>query len=215
MLGNETMKSIRDMPFARVAIAGVMALGLAQCDREPRDPPVDAEPIVETPPPEPKVSTPASLDRAAFLGAISRAGSTYATGVAPAGADPLVGRTFAIRLPFGCGRPAAAAPAESEASSTDAGLPSVTWGPENKTLVLTLTPGDWADTALIMGSGAADRWEAVEGFWVTRPWLGSESCPRIARDPLRLGQRRSVWRRCTRPTARASAAATDRPIALH
>lgn len=181
------MKSIRDLPVARLAMASVMALGLAQCDREPREQPVDAEPIVETPVPEPKVSTPTSLDRAAFLGAISRAGSAYATGVAPTGADPLVGRTFAIRLPFGCGRPAPAAPVDSEASSADAGLPSLTWGPDNKTLVLSLTPGDWSDTALIVGSGAADRWEAVEGFWVTRPWLGSESCPKIARDPLMGG----------------------------
>lgn len=181
------MKSIRDTPIARLAMASVMALGLAQCDREPRDPPVDAEPIIETPPPEPEVTTPTSLDRAAFLSAISRAGSTYATGASPTGADPLVGRTFAIRLPFGCGRPDPAVPADSERDTGDAGLPTVTWGPENRTLVLSLTPGNWSDSALIVGSGAADRWEAVEGFWVTRPWLGSESCPMIARDPLMGG----------------------------
>lgn len=181
------MTSIRSRPLARLSMAVVMAMGLAQCDREPRDPPLDAEPIVETPSPDPEVTPHASLDRAAFLGAISRAGSTYATGVAPTGTDPLVGRTFAIRLPFGCGRPAPAVPAESDGDGADAGLPRVTWGPENRTLVLSLTPGDWSDSALIVGSGATDRWEAVEGFWVTRPWLGSESCPRITRDPLMSG----------------------------
>jgi hypothetical protein len=187
MLGNETKKSIREMPVARLAMASVMALGLAQCDREPREQPLDAKPIVEAPVPEPDIATPTTLDRAAFLGAVSRAGSAYATGIAPTGADPLVGRTFAIRLPFGCGRPAPAVAAGSEDSNVDAGLPGVTWGPENRTLTLSLTPGDWSDTALITSSGAGDRWEAVEGFWVTRPWLGSESCPRIARDPLMGG----------------------------
>ncbi len=186
------MKSIRDRPVARLAMASVMAVGLAQCDREPREQPVDAEPIIETPAPEPKVTTPASLDRAAFLGAISRAGSAYATGASTTGADPLVGRTFAIRLPFGCGRPDPAVPTDNDGDAADAGLPTVTWGPENRTLVLSLTPGDWSDTALIVGSGATDRWEAVEGFWLTRPWLGSEACPQtIARDPLGGGAGRA------------------------
>jgi len=184
------MKSIRDLPVARLAMASVMALGLAQCDRDPREQPVDAEPIVETPVPEPEIATPATLDRSAFLGAISRAGSAYSIGTTASGPDPLVGRTFAIRLPFGCGRPRPAAAsmppgAESAARSPDAGLPSLTWGPESETLRLSLTPDEWSDTALITSSGAGDRWEAVEGFWLSRPWLGSETCPqRIDRDPL-------------------------------
>lgn len=181
------MKSIRWTPVARLAMASVLALGLTQCDREPREQPVDAEPIIETPVPEPDIAPPTTLDRTAFLGAISRAGSTYATGVAPSGIDPLVGRTFAIRLPFGCDRPAPAVTADSDRGVADAGLPTVTWGPENRTLVLSLTPENWSDSALIIGSGAANRWEAVEGFWVTRPWLGSEACPTIARDPLMGG----------------------------
>ena len=190
MLGIETVKTLRGRPVVRLGVAVGLALGLAQCDREPREQPVDAEPIVETPVAEPDIVTPTALDRADFLGAISRAGSAYATGTTVSGADPLVGRTFAIRLPFGCDRPrpaAASTPSNSEgaAPSPDAGLPSLSWGPENETLRLSLTPDDWSDTALITSSGAADRWEAVEGFWVNRPWLGSEVCPqRIARDPL-------------------------------
>jgi len=190
MLGIATVKTLRDRPVVRLGLAAGLVLGLAQCDREPREQPIDAEPIVETPVPEPDIATPTSLDRADFLGAISRAGSAYATGTTASGADPLVGRTFAIRLPFGCGRPdrapSEATPgADAATRAPDAGLPTLAWGPENETLRLSLTPDDWSDTALITSSGAGDRWEAVEGFWLSRPWLGSETCPqRIDRDPL-------------------------------
>ena len=196
MLGIATVKSLRDQPVVRLGLAVGLVLGLAQCDREPREQPADAEPIVETLVPEPDIPTPTTLDRAAFLGAISRAGSAYATGSTATGADPLVGRTFAIRLPFGCGRPRPAATdatpdAGDAARSPEAGLPTLTWGPENETLRLSLTPDDWSDTALVVSSGAGDRWEAVEGFWLNRPWLGSETCPRITRDPLGGGSGRA------------------------
>lgn len=193
MFGIATVRALRDRPLVRLGLVLGMGLGLAQCDREPREQPVDAEPMVETPVAEPEIATPATLDRAAFLGAVSRAGSAYAAGDAAPGADSLVGRTFAIRLPFGCDPPRAASPAETPATegeirSPDAGLPILAWGPENETLRLSLTPDDWSDTALITSSGAGDRWEAVEGFWVSRPWLGSETCPRrIDRDPLGAG----------------------------
>lgn len=177
-------------PVIRLGLAVGLVLGLAQCDRQPREQPEDARPIVEAPAPEPDRPAPTTLDRAAFLGAISRAGSAYATGETASGTDPLVGRTFAIRLPFGCDAPRAASTATApdaagEARSPDAGLPTLTWGPENRTLRLALTPDDWSETALVVNSGAGDRWEAVEGFWVSRPWLGSETCPRgMDRDPL-------------------------------
>jgi hypothetical protein len=189
MFGNATVRSMRGLIPLRLCLVAGMALGLTQCDRERGPEPADAEPIVDTPAPAPEITGPATLDRAAFLGAISRAGSAYAADAAAPGPDGLVGRTFAIRVPFGCGRPRPAVPIDAlpALDEADAGLPTLTWGTDNAVLNLSLTPDDWADTALIAGSGAADRWEAVEGFWVTRPWLGSETCPQISRDPLQGG----------------------------
>ena len=30
-------------------------------------------------------------------------------------------------------------------------------------------------------------WETVEGFWIPRPWLASDACPGVLRDPLQGG----------------------------
>ena len=53
---------------------------------------------------------------------------------------------------------------------------------------LKMGPGDWAGSALIAGGADAPDWEAVEGFWIPRPWLGSESCPNVRSDPLQTAQ---------------------------
>lgn len=186
MFGIATMASRRGLVAGRMALGLGLGLGLTQCDREPRPEPADATPIVDEAPAQAEMPPPTTLDRSAFLGAVSRAGSAYAAGSTPEGPDNLVGRTFAIRLPFGCGEPRPAPPIDAAPAreETDAGLPTVSWGTDKATLNLSLTPDDWAETALIVGSGASDRWEAVEGFWVPRPWLGNETCPQITRDPL-------------------------------
>lgn len=57
-------------------------------------------------------------------------------------------------------------------------------GPDGKTIELRMTPGDWAGSALIAAGTDAPAWEAVEGFWIPRPWLDSESCPVVKGDPL-------------------------------
>jgi len=51
---------------------------------------------------------------------------------------------------------------------------------------LSLTPGDWTRSALIAGAGQ-DRWEAVEGFWVSRAWMTADGCPSVRADPLASG----------------------------
>lgn len=172
----------RNFPRRVAVLSGVAAaLFLAQCDRD-RPEPIDAEPVAVDPAPAPTIATPATLTRADLLTATSRAAAAYAAGERVEGADPLVGRRFALRVPFGCNGPQ---PTAAEAAGD--GLARWSWGPENKTIQLSLTPGDWLNTALI--SGVADRsdWEAVEGFWIPRPWLTAGDCSTVRADPLQSG----------------------------
>ena len=164
-----------------VAVAAAAGLLLASCDR-------NAEPAAPAPTPAPPaVGTPTSaplnpaLDRRALLAAVAEAAAAYAAGAPPAGANPLVGQQFDIRLAFGC-QGAEASPADGAGD----GLARWSWSPERDALRLSLTPGDWTDSALIAGAGE-DHWEAVEGFWVARPWMTAEGCPSIRADPLTSG----------------------------
>jgi hypothetical protein len=95
------------------------------------------------------------------------AASAYAAGQsAPPGAAQLAGRPFAIRLPFGCGGDVA----------EDAPLPYADVAP-SLSLRLRARPQTWTDAPWARAlAGAADV-EAIEGFWIRRPWLRSEGCP--------------------------------------
>lgn len=157
------------------------ALFLAQCDRN-RPEPVEAEPIAVDPAPAPAVVAPTSLNRAGLLAATAQAASAYAAGERIEGPDPLVGRPFALRVPFGCNGPQPTA-----AESAGDGLARWSWGPENKTIQLSLTPGEWLNTALISGAADGSDWEAVEGFWIPRPWLSAGECSTVRSDPLQSG----------------------------
>ncbi|WP_246347466.1 hypothetical protein [Brevundimonas basaltis] len=162
-----------------MAASGVM---LAQCNRNEPEP---ASPPAAAPEPTPPkvIATPTAMSREELLDAVSRAASAYAAGEATQGSDSLVGRPFAIRIPFGCN-----GPQPTPAAATGDGLARWTWGPEQKTIQLTLTPGDWLNTALIAGAADGSDWEAVEGFWIPRPWLRKEACSSIRADALQSGE---------------------------
>ena len=165
-------------PFLVLATLAV-SLMLAQCDRsEVR--PVDAKPALADPEPAPDLASPTALTRAGLLAETSRAASAYAAGERPEGPDPLVGRPFALRVPFGCDGPPPTATAGD-------GVAHWSWGPENRTIRLTLTPGDWLNTGLISSAADGSAWEAVEGFWIPRPWLSAAACSSIRADPLQSG----------------------------
>lgn len=162
----------------------IAALFLSQCDRETPEP-IDAAPITADPgsvAPEIVVAT--TLNRASLLAATSRAAAAYAAGEPPEGADALVGRRFAIRVPFGCNGPQ---PTPAEAAGD--GLARWAWGPDNETIQLSLTPGDWLNTALIAGPAGESDWETVEGFWIPRPWMIGTECSAVRADPLQSGDR--------------------------
>ena len=162
---------------AAVATMALAALMLVQCKP-------GAEPASEPRPPEP-TTTPAApvpaptLARAELIAAANAAADHYASGARVEGTDPLVGRTFSIRIPFACGPLS-----EGGAGDRPDGLPRAGWGPDRRTIQLSLTPGDWTQSALMAEPNAAARWEQVEGFWAPRPWLTGENCPALTADPL-------------------------------
>ncbi len=167
----------------RVAVLTTFAasLLLVQCDRKALEP-VEAEPVIADAEPVPTITAPTDMNRAELLTAMGRAASAYAVGGRPQGSEALVGRPFALRVPFGCNGPQ---PTGAEAAGD--GLARWFWGPENQTIQLSLTPGDWLNTALISGIADGSEWEAVEGFWIPRPWLTAGDCSTVRADPLQSG----------------------------
>lgn len=149
---------------AALVLAGSVVMG---CDRpvEPAAPP----------PPEPATPSPApspTLDRAAILAAIDAAASDAAAGVARAGPDPLVGRTFSLRVAFGCFGPQTAPRGGPGARD---GTPRWAASADGRTIRLTLSPADW--TGGDLSGPAPEGFEALSGVWINQPWMRSEACP--------------------------------------
>ncbi|MCX7586997.1 hypothetical protein OUA97_11425 [Phenylobacterium sp. 58.2.17] len=142
---------------------------LACGPQETAPPPPPPPPKIEPPPPEPAkiIAPPPSLGRADLLAAAAAAASAYAAGAAAEGADPLAGRSFTIRTPFGC------APDRAKPSPGLAGRALRAKGQAE----LSLTPADWTQSPLVAAAVEAKVWDAVEGYWIDRPWLSSEVCP--------------------------------------
>ncbi|HEY9218660.1 MAG TPA: hypothetical protein VIO94_11460, partial [Phenylobacterium sp.] len=91
-------------------------------------------------------------------------------GQAP-GVAGLSDRRFTVRQAFGCAGPVERGKDEVLA----AGVGRWRWGPKNETIEVSLTPADWSGLPLFAEGGA--KWEAVEGYWLTQPWLRAEGCP--------------------------------------
>ncbi|AJP71248.1 hypothetical protein [Sphingomonas hengshuiensis] len=171
-------------PGLHLAALILFGLMLAGCDRTAPEQAANAQ--AETPAPTmPKLPAPVpALSRGDLIAAAARAASAFAEGKPSEGTDPLVGRTFSVRIAFGCTGPASGGPQDEDLR----GVASWTPGPDGKTIELRMTPGDWAGSALIAAGTDAPAWEAVEGFWIPRPWLDSESCPVVKGDPLQTGE---------------------------
>ena len=156
---------------APVAVLAALPL-LVWCQRPPEPTTAPAP----APAPSPTVVLDSNLNRAAVLAALTEAGSALADGRASEAA--LNGRTVSVRLPFGCGGTA------YTDEATVAGLPRLVRNPDGG-LTLTVTPEDLKARVLAGGAGPAleaglDQWDAVEGFWIARPWSGLDACPAAA-----------------------------------
>jgi len=111
------------------------------------------------------------LDREALLLAVIRAASAAGLGEDDRQAqNKLDGDRFELRLRFGC--PGAAG------RQRPGGAFNVRYDAEDRTLRLRAAPNVGADHPLI-AAAASQAVEAVEGFWVGRPWLLSPDCPAV------------------------------------
>lgn len=154
----------RPVPF-RLPIAALMALPLfAACQRQAPPPEPEPKPAAAPPAPPPPIA-PAVIDRAKLLQAIDSAAAAFAAGQAD-DAENIAGRRFSLRQAFGCRGPlAASAPGLARWNRSRDGGP----------IEVSLAPGDWTKDPLF--TGVEPGWEAVEGFWIARPWLRKDRCP--------------------------------------
>lgn len=117
--------------------------------------PAEHLPIVEPP-----------FNRARLLLTVVRAASAHSAGIADPGVQrSLDGKQFEIRLRFGCRGPGP--------GNGDYG-----WSldPDGRTLRLRAAPTLSLDDD-VARSVASNEVEAVEGFWLPRPWLLQPACP--------------------------------------
>jgi hypothetical protein len=109
------------------------------------------------------------IGRAQLLEAVEDAAAAYAAGVAEAEtAKALAGRRFTVRMPFGC-----AGPAPDDATIGYA------YDAEAETLRLRAQPQVWTREPWVQALVGSQDAEAIEGFWIPRPWLRQETCPAV------------------------------------
>jgi len=106
------------------------------------------------------------LGRAELLAAAAAASAAYAGGEAPNGPSGLVGRTFRLRIPFGCSGP-----------GQDGDDAYWQYDEKTRTLRIRAAPTDWSDTAWVAQVAGDTAFDAVEGFWIPRPWSNADECP--------------------------------------
>ncbi|MGA0604739.1 hypothetical protein ACO2Q0_01960 [Phenylobacterium sp. VNQ135] len=162
------MDSVRAWPA--VGLMAALAL-LSSCGpREQAAPPEPAAPPQTAPTPPP---TPPVVGRAELLAAVAAAASAVAAGdPPPAAAGALAGRRFALRLPFGCFGPSPDAAAGYAYDAT------------KQVLKLSARPEPWTDADWARELAGTPSTEAIEGFWIRRPWMAAEACPKAAPAPM-------------------------------
>ena len=118
---------------------------------------------VAVPKPLPPLGRRDLIDAARASGAL-----LAAVGNLPPPDKDMVGRPFTIRIPFGCdGLQIGAAPSQL----------SLSYDPDNKSMTLTAQPNVWTQLPMVQALPNLAGIDAVEGFWLARPWSYSESCP--------------------------------------
>jgi len=140
-------------------------------------PPAPEAPAPAAPPPAaPEPPAPILAGRTDLLAAAEEAAALHAQGAgAPAPSSGLNGRRFRVRLPFGCAGASAVEPAQGS---------YFTIGGDAQTLRIVVRPEVWTGSPLVGAPEGQPQPEAVVGFWLSRPWLRSETCPPPGADPL-------------------------------
>jgi len=110
------------------------------------------------------------LNRADLIAAAQEAGAIYGAGAMTGAANrDLVGRRFLVRLPFGCLGPSTAPGAEPARWEFDTA---------RRTAKLSAEPQAWTETNWISKITGPKQFDSIEGFWIARPWLVSDACPK-------------------------------------
>jgi len=151
---------------ANACVIATLAL-LAACQQpQPQD---NQQAPVEQPAPElPALPRSETLDRSAILAAVAQAASANSAGTDDSAAQrTLDGRQFEFQIRFGCRGPSTGLREQWLGWAVDA---------ENNTLRVRARPTLNAQEPVVQRLGG-DRFEAVEGFWIPRPWLLEAVCP--------------------------------------
>lgn len=155
-------------PVAILVVVGMLVVGATLLKPDPDDSPPPTK-VVEPPPPVIAAPVlPPPLTRSDILARMAVAASVVAGGEAPTGREPIINRPFRLRIAFGCG---------GQRSGPDGRQAYVQLDPARHTLKLVAQPQTWTDQPIIRQIPAAAGIEAVEGFWIPRPWTESEACP--------------------------------------
>lgn len=121
------------------------------------------------PPSRPVVPRPEpAIDRASLLAAVAEAASATASGAQmPEGVRSFDGRQFEFRIRFGCRGP-----------STELRDRWLGWSfdPEERRIRVRAKPTISTQDPLVADL-AGEEFEAIEGFWIPRPWLLQPVCP--------------------------------------
>jgi hypothetical protein len=160
-----------------IAAAAGSALTFLLVEKEPAREPIEGRQAVQKPTPvveAPKIpvipTPPPPLDRAALLAAAASAADAVASGAPlPQSGAALVGRSFVLRMPFGCGGDMA----DEKKSLTWAGW---AFNPKTRALKLTARAADFADREWVKQLAGEMTFDAVEGFWIRRPWTRADQC---------------------------------------
>lgn len=169
-------QKFRILPYLIAAAAG-STLTLLLVEKNPVHKPTDGKQAVENAKPVvqmPKIpvipTPPPPLDRAALLAAAANAADAVASGGAlPRSSAALVGRSFILRLPFGCGGQIS----DDQKQQSWAGW---TFNPQSRALRLTARPSEFADAEWVKPLAGEMTFDAVEGFWIRRPWTTADRC---------------------------------------
>lgn len=153
-----------------------IAAFVAGCQPAAQEQPIENEAVNEALPLPPLPVAEPPMDRAAVLTAVAKAASASALGRNDSAEQrPLDGKRFQVRIRFGC----AAAP---QPAGRTAGPFNVRFNSEDRTLRLRAAPDLTLEDPRIAAL-AGEQVEAVEGFWMRRPWLLADGCPAGAADP--------------------------------
>ena len=175
---------MRDMKWVPVAvIASALAVSACQPDEVAENQAVnEVSPRPRLPVAEPP------MDRRALLMAVAEGASAAALGQDDSDHQrDLDGKRFEIRVRFGC----AAQPVAKDDDTGKRNAPAqarpfnVRFNSDDRTLRLRAAPDLTLDDPRIAAIAGEDV-EAVEGFWMRRPWLLADGCP--AEPPPATGE---------------------------